>query len=87
MSLVDQELSNGVFNSIVQPLQRNLGSRLTKRTVRVNSDEVFSTGTLLALLFSAPRSVVVLAGEEVAANLCGIVPNCMLLRTIYAYCR
>ena len=33
-SLVDQELSNGVFISARGRLQRNLGSRLTKLTVR-----------------------------------------------------
>ena len=36
-------------------------------------DEVFSTGSPLALLVSAPRSVVDLAGEEVVATLRGIV--------------
>ena len=36
-------------------------------------DEVFSIGNPLALLFSAPRSVVVLAGEGVVPTLRGIV--------------
>ena len=37
MSLVDQERSNDVFNSIVRPLQRNIGSRPTKLTAPARS--------------------------------------------------
>ena len=38
LSFVDQALSNGVFISARGHLQRNLGSRLTKRTVPVSLD-------------------------------------------------
>ena len=36
-------------------------------------DEVFPTGSPLALLVSAPQSVVVLSGEEVVSTLRGII--------------